>query len=331
MGDPTSGYLGPVLEDGLRDVSHLLSFAPGRKLFVSDDGIVAPAWQRYLTLGSVALICLGLSAGFVRSLRVSYRLGPREGKLGRSRGGWLGNNSWLVALTLLTLAFPASIVFRLTRSGWEIGNRIGALSFLGVGLVVAIGVAALWQGASRSRTRAAALGIVAAVILIGGVISGQGPWILVPAHFKASADGASIEPMGISAARWALRWLGPGNLFASDRISRLLLATYGRQDVATTLQDPRDTSFAILSDKLGRGERDVLRQVGIQYVLVDLRITTSLPAVGVYFDGAVMDRSYVMPPAPKSLLKFDAEREVSRPFDNGYQIVYDLRELDDAR
>jgi hypothetical protein len=330
VGDPTAGYLGPVFYDGLRDVSHLLSPASGRKLFVSDDGVVAPAWQRYITIAAVAAVCLGLSSGFIRSLRTAYSSGPLDSRRASPRG-WLWNNSWLVLLTLLTTAYPASILFRLTRSGWEIGNRVGALSFLGVGVVVAIGVAAHWQGASHSKARAVVLGIVAAAILIGGVISGEGPWILVPAHFRVSADAASIEPMDISAAEWARRWLGPGNLFTSDRINRLLLATYGRQDVATTLQDPHDTSIAILSEKLGHDERDVLRQVGIQYVMVDLRITTSLPVVGVYFDGAMMDRSYVAPPAPRSLLKFDAEPDVGRPFDNGYLIVYDVRAIDDAR
>ena len=322
VGDPTAGYLGPVFGDGVRDVARLLTFSSGRKLFVSDDGIVAPAWQRYITIAAVAAIGLGLSSGFIRSLRIA--------KFAQARPS-LWSNSRLVLSTLLTFAYPASILFRLTRSGWEIGNRVGALSFVGVGLIVAIGVATHWQGASRSLLRALAIGFVGAVILVGGIISGEGPWILVPARFKVSADAASIEPMDISAARWTLQWLGAGNMFAADRINRLLLATYGRQDVATTLEDPRDTSVAILSERLGREQRDVLAEVGIQYVMVDLRMTTALPAVGVYFDGAVMDRSYVTPLAPKALLKFDGEPTVSRPFDNGYLIIYDVRALDDAR
>ena len=321
VGDPTGGYLGPVFLDGLRDVGRLLSFSSGRQLFVSDDGAVAPAWQRYSVMLAVATTCLGLSAGFIRSLRTAklVRAGPA-----------LWGESWLVLATLLTLAYPASILFRLTKTGWEIGNRLGGLSYLGVGVVVAISVAMLWQGQSRSPIRAAALGGIGAIILIGGIISGDAPPILVPDRFKVSADAASIEPMDISAAQWTGRWLGSGNMFASDRINRLLLANYGRQDVATTLQDPQDTSVAILSNKLGDVERAVLKTVGVQYVMIDLRITTALPAVGVYFDGALDDQFYTRPPAPKALLKFDAEPSVSRPFDNGYIIIYDVKAFDDA-
>jgi hypothetical protein len=326
MGNPTGGYLGPVIMDGLYEASHLLSpSSSGRELFVSEDGAVAPLWQRSAMIASVFLICAGLVPGFFRSMAhaglevVAMRKSIRS--LGKS------TNSRLILLTLLTLVFPLSILFRLTRSGWEIGNRIGPFSFLGVSLVIAIGTVAFWLRTPKGVSGPILFGAAAATIVIGGVISSEGPRILVPANYHVSADSASIEPMGIAAAEWSRRWLGPENLFASDRINRLLLATYGRQQVATTLRDPRDTSVAIQSPTLGPAEIEILRQTGVDYVLTDLRLTTGLPVVGVYFDGGAGDRSHATPLASSALLKFNAESRISRPFDNGYQIVFDVRNL----
>jgi hypothetical protein len=326
MGNPTAGYLGPVIDNGLREVTELFSSSAGRQLFVSADGSVAPAWQRLITIGSVVVICAGLATGFIRSL--AYAGMPRRlTGLVSIRGLRSWSNSRLILLTGLTIAFPLSMVFRLTSSGWEIGNRVGPFSFLGVAIVLSIGIVGFWQRLSRSRLRAGVLGVVCAVVVIGGVISAEGPRILVPQHYRVSADAASVEPMGIDAAAWAQAWLGPYNVFASDRINRLLLATYGRQQVATTLQDSRDASVAIQSEKLGPSEVGVLRQIGIQYILSDLRLTTALPAVGVYFDGGAADRIHVEPLSPLSLLKFNSEANVNRLFDNGYEIIYDVRRL----
>ena len=330
VGDPTVGYLGPVFQDGLREAERLLNHAPGRQLFVSDAGVVAPAWQRYTTFASVGLICLGLSFGFIRSARLSLAPLWKGGTSVRGRLAGVAN-PYLLVLTLATVVFPVSVLFRLTRAGWEIGNRMGALSFFGIAPVIAIGVVLYWQGASRNTLRALALGLAGSAVFVGGIISGQGSTLLTPQHFQVSADNASIEPMGLATARWTKEWLGAGNMFAADRINRLLLATYGRQDVATTLEDPRDSSIAILSPKLGPSEREALRDVGIQYILADLRITSALPVVGVYFDGAAGDQHYNRPPSPKYLLKFDRAAGVNRVFDNGYTIIYDVRALTDER
>ena len=290
VGDATVGYLGPVIHNGLDEVERLMRHAPGRQLFVSDAGVVAPAWQRYTTLASVALVSLGLAFGFFRSLRV-VSAAPTH-RAARARRRWGASNPYLLVLTLVTLAFPLSVAFRLTRSGWEIGNRMGALSFFGIAPVIAISIVLVWQGASKNWIRALGVGLAAATVAAGGIVSGEGPDLLAQQHFQVSADHASIEPMGLATARWAREWLNPGNLFAADRINRLLLATYGRQDVATTLEDPRDSSVAILSPTLGPLEKQALRDVGVQYVLADLRITSALPVVGVYFDGSAGDRDY---------------------------------------
>ncbi|TAU99977.1 hypothetical protein [Rhizobium ruizarguesonis] len=330
VGNPTGSYILPVLEGGIHEVAQLVSSSTStRKLFVSDTGALAPAWQRYLTMAGVALICLGLLTGFLRSLvfngqhrNASILWPPTRWRLWRS--------SLLQILVLVTLAYPVSIIFRLTRSGWEIGNRIGSLSFLGVAIVVAVAVAAFWHGTSRGWLRATALAAAATTVLIAGVISSEGPRILVPAGYEVSADSSSIEPMGISAARWTKRWLG-GQHFAADRINRLLLSTYGRQRVSTTLESGQDTSMAITAADLGPMERKLLIDSGVGFVMVDLRLTTGLPGVGVYFDGGAQDRNHTVPLQSSSLLKFNSEPDVDRTFDNGFMVIFDVGRLGKAR
>ncbi|MBC2807711.1 hypothetical protein C3Y94_031825 (plasmid) [Rhizobium ruizarguesonis] len=330
VGNPTGSYILPVLEGGIHEVAQLVSSSTStRKLFVSDTGALAPAWQRYLTMAGVALICLGLLTGFLRSLvfngqhrNASILWPPTRWRLWRS--------SLLQILVLVTLAYPVSIIFRLTRSGWEIGNRIGSLSFLGVAIVVAVAVAAFWHGTSRGWLRATALAAAATTVLIAGVISSEGPRILVPAGYEVSADSSSIEPMGISAARWTRRWLG-GQHFAADRINRLLLSTYGRQRVSTTLESGQDTSMAITAADLGPMERKLLIDSGVGFVMVDLRLTTGLPGVGVYFDGGAQDRNHTVPLQSSSLLKFNSEPDVDRTFDNGFMVIFDVGRLGKAR
>ncbi|TBY70831.1 hypothetical protein E0H46_07605 [Rhizobium leguminosarum bv. viciae] len=330
VGNLTGSYILPVLEGGIHEVAQLVSSSTStRKLFMSDTGALAPAWQRYLTMAGVALICLGLLTGFLRSLvfngqhrNASILWPPTRWRLWRS--------SLLQILVLVTLAYPVSIIFRLTRSGWEIGNRIGSLSFLGVAIVVAVAVAAFWHGTSRGWLRATALAAAATTVLIAGVISSEGPRILVPAGYEVSADSSSIEPMGISAARWTRRWLG-GQHFAADRINRLLLSTYGRQRVSTTLESGQDTSMAITAADLGPMERKLLIDSGVGFVMVDLRLTTGLPGVGVYFDGGAQDRNHTVPLQSSSLLKFNSEPDVDRTFDNGFMVIFDVGRLGKAR
>ncbi|UIL29046.1 hypothetical protein LZK75_06770 [Rhizobium leguminosarum] len=297
---------------------------------MSDTGALAPAWQRYLTMAGVALICLGLLTGFLRSL-VFNGQHPNASILWPPTRWRLWRSSLLEILVLVTLAYPVSIIFRLTRSGWEIGNRIGSLSFLGVAIVVAVAVAAFWHGTSRGWLRATSLAAAATTVLIAGVISSEGPRILVPAGYEVSADSSSIEPMGISAAKWTREWLGGEQHFATDRINRLLLSTYGRQKVSTTLESGQDTGMAITAADLGPMERKLLIDSGVGFVMVDLRMTTGLPGVGVYFDGGAQDRNHTVPLQASSLLKFNSEPDVDRTFDNGFMVIFDVGRLGKTR
>lgn len=330
-GGSINDYLGPILDSGLQEVLRMVTgFAPssGRVPFEASDGAMLPRWQVYITLASVVAIAYGLTLGFLRALKhagadISLDLAKLRLRLFSYR------NSGLVLLAFVTLLWPVSILLRLTSQGWEIGNRIGPFSFLGVGIIAAIGLMSAPRARLASVPRAAAAGLACTVIVLGGIISSGGDAILPRMKYRPAADAMSMEPAGIRAAEWARDWLGPGNRFVSDRVNTLLLAAYGRQQLVTPLYDRIEAGpMLLLSETFGRSERSVIEEHDVAFVLSDLRLTTDLPAYGFYMNPeSDIDSEHLLPLDPAVLLKFNDMAFIARPFDNGYIHIFDMRGL----
>lgn len=329
MGNPSADYLGPLLESGLRELAAVLERSSGeRELFVAKDGSRTPPILRLTAMAAVALVALGLATGFLRSLAMSLR----DARRGRWRditalatGRW--RHSWPVLLALVAVAYPLSIALRLTSAGWEIGNRMGPFVFLGAAFVVATALVFFCQGPRPSRGITAAVGLALTCIFLGGYVAGSGI-NAVRSPYRVSADAASVEPMGQEVAAWTRIWLGEGNRFAADRVNRLLLASYGAQEIETTLHGGSDLSGVFFSPRLEAAEVAAITRGGIDYLLVDLRLSLGLPLFGFYFDqGEAAGLDYPEPPDPKALLKFNDIPRVSRTFDNGWIAIFDVRSL----
>jgi hypothetical protein len=327
MGNPVEGYLAPVLKSGGHEFYQLLTGGShGRKLFVGEDGSALPIWQRVATVTATLLACIALALGFFRTL-------------GRGQPGethpirkpilavfGFGSNARAALLTVLAIGFPASVLLRLTRAGWEVGNRLGAFVFLGVALVGAIAIVHFWLARSQGRFQAAAVGAILTVLFLGGAISGSAQTAVLTGY-KVSADALSIEPLGVAAASWTKQRLGKGWRFAADRVNRLLLATYGRQRPVTTLQDRIDVSNLLLGDRLSSEDLNTITSGEVDFLLVDLRLSRALPLVGVYFETGEDPALHASPPSTRALLKFGGLPGVSRTFDNGLIQIYDVRSL----
>jgi hypothetical protein len=338
IGDQLWAYLGPRLDSAANSVAGLLngygapsgllidhhSVSAPRQLFVSANGHAQPIGYRIIGIGSTLLIALGLATGFFRSLAMAASAPPQAGwesVMQVAKREW--RNSRIVLLTLAAFGFPAAVVLRLTPAGWEIGNRMGAFVFVGVGLVAAAGVVHFWQ--SRPVTwRIVTTNIAIGIVVLGGITIGSGNAALRGAY-EPGADPASIEPMGIDAASWAKDWLGEGNRFATDRVNRTLLATYGQQDLASTLRDGIDESRIFVTDQISPDVLFWIRWGRIDYLLADLRITTATSALGEYYEANEINRG--SPPLPSMLLKFDDHPAIGRIFDDGWIVIFDVRAL----
>ena len=277
----------------------------------------------------MAIILLGLLTGFLKA----FTLAGAGGRF-RSFGGmiadlWRWQNSRLIAITLLTLVFPVSLAFRLTVKGWELGSRLGALSFIGVALVVAIAFLCRRSGKPPGRVWAVTIAACVTLVAMGGFIVGWGV-VNLPSGYRVAGDALSVERTGIDAARWTRTGLGSGHRFGADRINRLLLATYGDQRIVTTLLHRVDMSRTMFASGLGSSERYDLRAGRVDYLLVDMRMTLEKPLMGVYFEKGEPDWVSANPPSPQALLKFDALPRASRLYDSGAIKIYDVRAFRNA-
>ncbi len=309
VAQPTLNYLLPSLTGGINELIQMINGeATGRELFRSHSGELAPLWERLVGFGAVALIVLGLPFG----LRQIWK--------------WYRANALALAMAMVALMYPITLVLRLTKFGWELSSRTSEFVFIAVAIVLALGLAKLRLPKVPFWAQRAILVTYVVVIFLGGVIAGWAQWARMPGPYLVSADTRSIEQQGIAAAEWMLDALGPNNRVFADRINRLLMGTYGLQRLVTNIADRLNGAWVVLATDIGEDERDLIRRARIEYIVIDRRLTTGLPVVGVYFErGEPFTYERRTPVDPKVFAKFDDLDHVSRLYDSGDIIIYDMR------
>lgn len=311
----TVGYLAPAFGGALAQVVELIAGeATGRELFRAATGVTAPAWEQIVGYGSVGIILVALPLG----LWFAWR--------GHSR------DAAALMLTGAALLYPVSLVARLTQAGAELSARSAEFIFVGLGWVLALAaVAVMDMLASRpSFRRPLRFGLPAgiAALFMGGAILGVPFWARLPGPYLVSADTRSVTPQGIAAASWTARNLPAESRFMTDRTDRLLLATYGGQHPISAAGDRIDVRDAYFSTVLGAPEERVLEAGRVRYVLIDERLSSALPTVGVYIErGELRDGAHRRPIEAGALTKWDGAPEVDRLFDSGDLVIYEVSRL----
>jgi hypothetical protein len=322
-GNPLVNYLGPTVEEASNSFYLKISGqSPPRPLFVSGDGEAQPITIQVTAIASTLLITMGLATGFFRSLCLSLSIGTRIA--GWPRLLWVMRREWLdsrvILLTLAAFGFPLSVALRVSSAAWEIGHRMSTFVFIGAAFVVAVSIVHFWQ-ARPNRWNRIAINAALVLMVLGNVMLGWG-YLAIHTPYKVGADPGSIESMGIGTAEWTKDWLGPGKRFSADRVNKTLLATYGDQNIIPVM-----ISSAIFNKEINGDALYPIREGKIDYLLVDLRLTTTLPVLGEYYEK--WEHSGGRPPSPKLMLKFDREPNVGRIYDNGFIVIYDVRRLHD--
>jgi hypothetical protein len=304
-------YLTPVVAGAVHQLQLILAGEVAtRQLFHDYGGGVAPLWQRVIASGSVGLILVGIVPGIF----------------------WIWRNrvnAAVLALAVWALLYVPSQALRLSQAGIEVADRATEFVFLGLATVIAIGMTQVKPDILNRRVAIWALTLFTTVLFIGGVIAGSGPdWDRFPGPFLVSADARSLTPEGSSVAQWASANLGSGHRVATDRVNSLLMATYGRQRVITSLDDNIDPSPLFTSLTFDDTDLSILRDAQIQYLVADLRLSTALPRRGFYFSeiepGAF---NYTAPISKAALTKYDNLPNVNRVFDSGDIVIYDTGAL----
>lgn len=328
----TLEYLGPHLSAALAEMTRLIVPDPepikklkaGRQLFQSTSGQVAPLWEQLVGMASVGLvvICLPLGAWIIWRHR--------------------RQSSVALATAFSALLYPVSLAFRFTSSGWEAANRASEFLYLGNAFVVAVVVTefelpgfllqpipavrrflhhpALLRGLVRWRAPLFSLGAV--VMLMGGIIAGWPPYMRLSGTYLVDAGARSVEPQGVGAAQWVRNYLGPANHVATDGFQILLMGSYGEQQVSTTLSGGINALWLLYAPQIEDDQLKQLKKGQIRYVVIDRRLKAKPALATSYYPDAVME---------KSLLKFDSVPTVSRIFDDGNIIIYDVGVLSGVR
>jgi hypothetical protein len=161
------------------------------------------------------------------------------------------------------------------------------------------------------------------IVFMGGFISGWAPTYRLAKPYRVAIGPHLFEPAGVSAARWARAFLGPGNRMATDETNARLMLVYGDQFVLTSREG--GIRALISSEQLGRGEQYILRVAQTPYVVFDRRVISWDNMRGLYFDqpdAAVAPGGELLDPITSA--KFDRHKNVSRIFDNGSLTIYDV-------
>ena len=306
----------PYLFTPLADtVSQSLQVLSGRgafrQLFKDGSGFTEPVWERAMGIVSTALVTLGLPFGLYQLWR-HFR-----------------THALALALAAAALAYPVTQLARLTPAGTVTAIWAPVFLFVAVAFVLALGITRFWLSSVPSWRRFAAVTVAMVIIYIGGCVIGTAPlWYRLPGPYLLAADHRSVEPEGIQAAEWTLSYLGPGNRIASDRDNYNLLATFGKQWIVTSQDSNVEVAALFFSPQFGPGTKGILKYANIQYLLVDYRLSTALPRMGTYFDRSEPNALYHTTPINASALhKFDGIKNVSRIYDSGNIVIYDVEAI----
>jgi hypothetical protein len=203
--------------------------------------------------------------------------------------------------------------------------------FIALAYVLAIGALKGWLPQFPTKARIAVLTVWVTSIFLGGLIVGWPRWLRMPGPYLVVADSRSVEPEGVAAAKWVGEYLGPDNRIAADRVNSFLMLSHGEQHPVTIFYDRVDTPRLFFSPEFGPAEQAILELGGIQYIVVDYRLSTDLPQTGIYFElGEQNARKHADPIDLVSLTKFDGLGRISRIFDSGDIVIYGVEGRQDA-
>jgi len=295
----TWAYLEPFGREVLEGLRALLTGGQ-----VSAPPPAGPSANRALAAAAVLTVSALLPAGWWQVWR-RYRWQP-----------------WTVAMTAGSVGWYAIVVVRFTvADGSELAGRASTFVFVPAAYLAALAIGHLTSAALRRGVRIAGTAALVVVLLLmfNGLANGWPPyWERLPGPHQVAGAERSAGPEEIGAARWALAALGPGNRFAADIGSYPVLGSYGDQNPL------RDVAYLYTSPVFTRSQALRADAQSLRYVLVDRRLSTSLPAFGRYFPEDPGASHYSRPLPAEDLRALNHAPGADRLYDAGHIVIYRL-------
>jgi hypothetical protein len=232
------------------------------------------------------------------------------------------HDTWVLALTLGSVTWYLIVAIRLfAADGSELSGRAAVFVFVPAAFVAAI--ALRWFIDYFPRLRATTLlgaGLAAVLLMsVDGMVNSWPPyWERLPGPHQVGGVERSIGPEEIAVGNWMLAALGPGNGVAADFGNDPMVGSYGDQTPVLGV------GFLYMSSAYTPSVADQAQLQGIHYVLADLRLTRSLPVSGSYWFMDPNAGRYTHPLPLVDMSKFNQAPGVTRIFDSGDIVIYDL-------
>lgn len=308
----TVGYLSPVLTKALASTMAVISREGSTRHILeshADGGgaaAAAAAWERPVGIASVLLLAIVVPVG-LRVLWRSFRQNPIALILGAAAVSYFG-----------------SLGLRVVPGAWETANRSSEFLFLGVAFAAALAVTNTRRPGVVRFVAPHWVGAAFAVVFAGGVIAGWPAHLRLSHPYRIETSASPVDPPGAVAAAWVGRFVGRGARIATDDSNARLLVAYA--DAHAIAGRNPDVEDILRSEPLERWMVALLARERLRYVVVDQRRLAFDPMLGYFF--ADTDA----PPAEWSMSgrryrKFDRQRGVSRLYDGGTIVIYDIRRL----
>ena len=315
-------YFTGIVENNFQSVQQLASGHSHHVFFKDSAGDETPAWERFASLASVLVlvVLLPIALWSARAFLRTRQAGP-------------------LVLCVIAAAYPVIPLGHLTNATGEVADRSSGFIFVGVSFLLAWWAFGIrHNGHRRGETRKSRRVLAAAcvfasglVLFVGGTIVGAGPsWLRAPGKYLVSADNRSVDVLALDASRWLGDHVTPGNRLYSDRVNELLASALGHQHSLTSLGDGIDNGALsrLLLASPSPSDIGYAKAAKLQLLLVDRRLATELPHVGVYTDnGEYEGENRTKPPPESAVTKFDHLPGVDRIYDNGALSLYDVRWL----
>jgi hypothetical protein len=292
------GYLAPVADGVIRSSRALL----GGGHSAAPPTSAGPLGDRMLAAVAVLTLSALLPVGWWQVWR-RYR-----------------RQTWFVAAMIGSLSWYALIMVRLlVADGSELAGRAATYVYAPTAFIIAVVLVHLVRARLRWQPVAVtAVGCVL-VVLFDGLANGWPPyWERLPGPYQVAGVERSVEPEELTAANWTLAALGPGNRFAADFGSYPILGSHGDQNPVY------NDAYLYASPRYTRSDALRVQAEAIGYILVDRRLSRSLPASGSYFPGTARAGLNARPLALAGLTKFNRIPGVGRLYDSGNIVIYDL-------
>lgn len=309
----TIAYLTPIVNGALNSFYGVITgTGETRQLFQNSAGQGAVVVERFIGILSVLVLALALPFGLWQwLLRYKHKALP-------------------MAFALISIAYPALPLMRLSGGSWDMANRLSGFIFIALAFIVAVAMMEFPLPRKLHRPRKWLVVIGLLLIFLGGIVGGSSPNSRVPQPYRPAAGERSVDSEGLAAAEWARTMLGPDNRFVADRTDVVLIGAYGVQRMITDLNDRVSVSGLLLRYKLTPSDYNVINKVNIRYVAIDRRIAQALSTEGYYVEEwEQLIVSFVPPPSLSVLEKFDYVPNVSRIFDSGSLVFYDIKALNE--